>query len=220
MDLERYFDGRLKQANQDYVNFIDDVDFDDFDADNMLNAGGVITPQTSQAIVISVENTTTAAVSSVDIFGSYAVFSSYLVSGIDITSGVSGIAYRTILEQIKTCPIEVGSMYIYSTTAGQILETLKVVKTDINGNDASRLLTPLIAPNNYQTTATIINDSFTIDGGTKIRINSMLASATLKLYFFPSAKFNPAMQLVTGKTVRPYKRPTNLLQQDVVKLVR
>jgi hypothetical protein len=77
----------------------------------------------------------------------------------------------------------------------------------VNGNVASKVLTPTIDPYQYQTDKVAFKFEYRIDGFTNLVISSILASATLKIYFYPSETVAISRALAGRKAVQDYGNP-------------
>ena len=95
------------------------------------------------------------------------------------------ITYTEFLYQSMNKPFTVGLTYLQSATSSQVLETITVTQKDVNGNVASKVLTPTIDPYQFQTDKVAFKFEYRIDGFTNLIISSILATATLKIYFYP-----------------------------------
>lgn len=208
-NIGKYLADARANANENFSNmsggFVDDANFtgDDFFG---ANGGGVSAP-TSQPYIITVTSTSGSAVSNFAVLGSYEFINNagftaggdLVIGSITISSGISGVTYREMLYQFMQNPYSVGLTYLQSATANQVLETLAVNTRDANGNEAQKTLVPTIDPYQQQSTIIAMRYGYRIDGFTKIKISSVLANATLKLYFYPSDNIN----LARGLSGRP-----------------
>jgi hypothetical protein len=216
-NLENYFNDARNFANERFYSadgFDDDFSFADEDygfADDYSNAdGGMGAAPTSQPYIVSVANASTAAVANVTLLGAYSVLgvSNYgNATTITITMGISGINYQEFLYQSMNKPFSVGLTYMQSTTSNQVLETLTVTQKDVNGNVSSKVLVPTIDPYQQQTNIVAFKFEYRIDGFTSIIISSMLGSATLKLYFYPSETVSTSRALAGRKAVQNLGNP-------------
>lgn len=226
-NIGKYLADARANANENFSNmsggFLDDANFtgDDFFG---ANGGGVSAP-TSQPYIITVTSTSGSAVSNFAVLGSYefinnAGFSAggdLVIGSITISSGISGVTYREMLYQFMQNPYSVGLTYLQSATANQVLETLAVNTRDANGNEAQKTLVPTIDPYQQQSTIIAMRYGYRIDGFTKIKISSVLANATLKLYFYPSDNINLARGL-SGRPVSEAFGNPGIVKAQTIKL--
>ena len=226
-NIGKYLADARANANENFSNmtggFVDDANFtgDDFFG---ANGGGVSAP-TSQPYIIQVTSTSGSAVSNFAVLGSYefinnAGFSAagdLVIGSITISSGISGVTYREMLYQFMQNPYSVGLTYLQSATANQVLETLAVNTRDANGNEAQKTLVPTIDPYQQQSTIIAMRYGYRIDGFTKIKISSVLANATLKLYFYPSDNINLARGL-SGRPVSEAFGNPGIVKAQTIKL--
>ena len=226
-NIRKYLADARAEANENFSNmsggFVDDTNFtgDDFFG---ANGGGVSAP-TSQPYIITVTSTSGTAVANFNVLGSYefinnAGFSAggdLVIGSITIASGISGVTYREMLYQFMQNPYSVGLTYLQSATANQVLETLAVNTRDANGNEAQKTLVPTIDPYQQQSTIIAMRYGYRIDGFTKIKISSVLANATLKLYFYPSDNINLARGL-SGRPVSEAFGNPGIVKAQTIKL--
>jgi len=226
-NIRKYLADARAEANENFSNmsggFVDDTNFtgDDFFG---ANGGGVSAP-TSQPYIITVTSTSGTAVSNFNVLGSYefinnAGFSAggdLVIGSITIASGISGVTYREMLYQFMQNPFSVGLTYLQSATANQVLETLAVNTRDANGNEAQKTLVPTIDPYQQQSTIIAMRYGYRIDGFTKIKISSVLANATLKLYFYPSDNINLARGLAGRPVSEAFGNP-GIVKAQTIKL--
>jgi hypothetical protein len=226
-NIGKYLADARANANENFSNmsggFVDDANFtgDDFFG---ANGGGVSAP-TSQPYIITVTSTSGSAVSNFAVLGSYEFINNagftaggdLVIGSITISSGISGVTYREMLYQFMQNPYSVGLTYLQSATANQVLETLAVNTRDANGNEAQKTLVPTIDPYQQQSTIIAMRYGYRIDGFTKIKISSVLANATLKLYFYPSDNINLARGL-SGRPVSEAFGNPGIVKAQTIKL--
>lgn len=228
-NIRKYLADAKANANESFSNmsggFIDDTNFtgdDFFRADG--NGGGVSAP-TSQPYIITVTSTSGSAVSNFAVLGSYEFINNagftaggnLVIGSITISSGISGVNYREMLYQFMQNPYSVGLTYLQSATANQILETLAINTRDANGNTAQKTLVPTIDPYQQQSTIIAMRYGYRIDGFTKVIISSILANATLKLYFYPSDNINLARGLAGRPVSESFGNP-GIVKAQTIKL--
>lgn len=226
MSIRKYLADAQKNAHENYLNadgfFDDDLSFtagEDFmnqDASPM----GASAPA-SQPYIITITNTGTAS-ANFDVLGSFeklgsATFTSgNLVDGdVTISSGIPNVTYQQMLYQFQTTPFSVGLTYIQSTNGSQLLEVISVNTRDANGNLAQKPLTPVVDPYQQQTTVLAMRQGYRIDGYTKLIIATVLASATVKLYLYPSDNINVARGLAGRSANREFSSPGIVKAQPV-----
>lgn len=216
--FEKYFDEVRNFANNNFNSFDgtfefadEDYGFSDYDAAD--GVGGTMDAPTSQPYIVNVRNTnTTTAISNVTILGAYSFIGTTApaygnTTGISITMGIANITYTEFLYQSMNKPFTVGLTYLQSGDASQVLETITVTQKDVNGNVASKVLTPTIDPYQYQTDKVAFKFEYRIDGFTNLVISSILANATLKIYFYPSETVAISRALAGRKAVQDYGNP-------------
>jgi hypothetical protein len=224
-NIGKYLADARANANENFSNmsggFVDDANFtgDDFFG---ANGGGVSAP-TSQPYIITVTSTSGSAVSNFAVLGSYEFINNagftaggdLVIGSITISSGISGVTYREMLYQFMQNPYSVGLTYLQSATANQVLETLAVNTRDANGNEAQKTLVPTIDPYQQQSTIIALRYGYRIDGFTKIKISSVLANATVKLYFYPSDNINLARGLAGRPVSEAFGNPGIVKAQTI-----
>jgi hypothetical protein len=215
--FEKYFDEVRNFANNNFNSFdgtfeFSDEDYGFSDYDSADGVGGSMDAPTSQPYIINVANTTASAIQNVTILGAFSFIGTASpaygnTSGISITMGIANITYTEFLYQSMNKPFTVGLTYLQSGDASQVLETITVTQKDVNGNVASKVLTPTIDPYQYQTDKVAFKFEYRIDGFTNLVISSILADATLKIYFYPSETVAISRALAGRKAVQDYGNP-------------
>jgi len=218
--FEKYFDEVRDFANNNFQSFDGNFEFsnDDYgfsDYDNADALGGTAAAPTSQPYIVNVQNTnTTSAISNVTILGAYTFigtaspqFGNTTTFGISISMGIANISYSEFLYQSMNKPFTVGLTYLSSASSAQVLETLTVTQKDVNGNVASKVLTPTIDPYQFQQDKVAFKFEYRIDGFTSMIISSVLAGSTLKLYFYPSETVAVSRALAGRRAVQDYGNP-------------
>jgi len=216
--FEKYFNEVRENASNDFLSFDGAFEFsnDDYgftDYDNADGIGGTMSAPTSQPYIVNVQNTNTStAINNVTILGAYSNIGQTApaygnTTGISITMGIANITYTEFLYQSMNKPFSVGLTYLSSATAAQVLETLTVTQKDVNGNVASKVLTPTIDPYQYQNDKVAFKFEYRIDGFTNMVISSVLAATTLKIYFYPSETVATSRALAGRRAVQGYGNP-------------
>jgi len=216
--FEKYFNEVRENASNDFLSFDGAFEFsnDDYgftDYDNADGIGGTMSAPTSQPYIVNVQNTNTStAINNVTILGAYSNIGQTApaygnTTGISITMGIANITYTEFLYQSMNKPFSVGLTYLSSATAAQVLETLTVTQKDVNGNVASKVLTPTIDPYQYQNDKVAFKFEYRIDGFTNMVISSVLAATTLKIYFYPSETVATSRALAGRRAVQEYGNP-------------
>lgn len=218
----RYFvEAKENVKDEKYLNlngFADD--FEGFD-DEMLNADATPAEKaaTSQPYIINIENTSTADVSSVKVLGAnqnlVGVDNYGNAATIDITMGMSDVTYADFLFQTQTQPFTVGLTYLSSSNTSQILETFILQHKDANGNLTRKTIVPIYDPYQQVTTVIPVKQIYSVDGNTMFTFNQILASATLKLYIFPTGKINIRRGLANMPVEQAFGNPGIIKDQKV-----
>ena len=217
MSFEKYFNEVRNFANENFHSFDGAFEFsnDDYgfsDYDNADGLGGTVDAPTSQPYIVNVANTTASAINNVTLLGAYTFIGTTApaygnTSGISITMGIANITYTEFLYQSMNKPFTVGLTYMTSATSAQVLETITITQKDVNGNVASKVLTPTIDPYQYQNDKIAFKFEYRIDGFTNLVVSSILATSTLKLYFYPSETVAISRALAGRRAVQDYGNP-------------
>ena len=216
--FEKYFNEVRENASNDFLSFDGAFEFSNdgygfSDYNNADGIGGTMSAPTSQPYIVNVQNTNTStAISNVTILGAYSNIGQTApaygnTTGISITMGIANITYTEFLYQSMNKPFSVGLTYLSSATAAQVLETLTITQKDVNGNVASKVLTPTIDPYQYQNDKVAFKFEYRIDGFTNMVISSVLAATTLKIYFYPSETVATSRALAGRRAVQEYGNP-------------
>jgi len=217
MSFEKYFNEVRNFANENFHSFDGAFEFsnDDYgfsDYNNADGIGGTTDAPTSQPYIVNVANTTASAINNVTLLGAYTFIGTTApaygnTSGISITMGIANITYTEFLYQSMNKPFTVGLTYMTSASSAQVLETITITQKDVNGNVASKVLTPTIDPYQFQNDKIAFKFEYRIDGFTNLVVSSILALSTLKLYFFPSETVAISRALAGRRAVQDYGNP-------------
>ena len=199
MKMSKY----LQDANE-MTNYAGDSEFLGIDGSGGSSAG--LGGSTSQPYILSVANSTTAAVGSVKLFNAYGNLQATNqgnVAAITISMGISGLTYLEMLYQSMNKPFTIGLTYLSSANASQVLETLKISQKDINGNESQKTVAPTIGPYQQQEFVTI---------------SQILGSATLSMYLYPAENVAAGRALTGGQVVKGFSNP-DVVKRDQVQVV-
>lgn len=227
MSIKKYLSDAQNRAHESFANadgfFDDDLSFtagEDFFNQDGGSMGAPSAP-TSQPYIITLTNTG-AAVSNFEVLGSYeyinnAGFSagSLTIGSVTISSAIPNVTYQQMLYQFMVSPYSTGLTYIQSATANQVLETISVNTKDANGNIAQKVFVPTVDPYQFQSTIIAMKYGYRIDGYTKLIVATILANATVKLYFYPADNINLARGLAGRPVSREYGSPGIVKAQSI-----
>jgi hypothetical protein len=221
--IQKYLQAANRSVNEQFIGvdgFADETYFtgaeDFFGADAAAPAAAPVGAgmMRSQPYIITVSNASNAAVN-VDVFGAYvylnnAGFSagSLTVNNVTITSNLSNTTYYNLLNQSSVSPFTIGSTLISSVngTTSQVLQPITLTTQDANGNQAVKILTPVIDPYQLQSGVIELKQAFRIDGFTKLTFQ-MFASSSVQLQFYPSDNINIARGLGGNPVSKQYGSP-------------
>jgi hypothetical protein len=221
--IQRYLQMANRSVNEQFIGidgFIDD-DMYFTASDNFFSAEGDSMPMAqapslmrSQPYILTVSNASNAAVT-IDIFGAYiylnnAGFSngSLTVSNVTITSNLSNVTYYNLLNQSSYSPFTIGNTLINSVngTASQVLQPITLTTQDANGNQAVKILTPVVDPYQNQSGIVDLKQPFRIDGFTKLSLQ-IFPSSSVQFQFYPSDTINVARGLGGNPVSKQYGSP-------------
>ena len=224
--IQRYLQMANRSVNEQFVGVDGFIDDDMYFAGDMNNwwAGADAAPEAapvaapsvmrSQPYIITVSNASNAAVT-VDVFGAYiylnnAGFSggSLTVNNVTITSNLSNVTYYNLLNQSSFSPFTIGSTLISAVngTTSQVLQPITLTTQDANGNQAVKILTPVVDPYQNQSGIVDLKQPFRIDGFTKLTF-SIFASTSVQFQFYPSDTINVARGLGGNPVSKQYGSP-------------
>ena len=222
--IQKYLQQANRSVNEQFIGvdgFADETYFTGSDDFFSADAAPAVAPQMasagmmrSQPYIITVSNASNAAVS-VDVFGAYiylnnAGFSagSLTVNNVTITSNLSNTTYFNLLNQSSVSPFTIGSTLISSVngTTSQVLQPITLTTQDANGNQAVKILTPVIDPYQQQSGVIELKQPFRIDGFTKLTFQ-MFASTSVQFQFYPSDNINIARGLGGNPVSKQYGSP-------------
>jgi hypothetical protein len=153
---------------------------------------------------IQVQNTTTNALTSVDILGSFqytpqsSLFTggNYVSGGVTISTIFSTINYQQFLTSSATQQFKVGAIHVLVTAGAsanaQAFDVLTVTTQSQSGATQSIPVKQLLSPNQYQSGVAQNYINFIVDGFTKITLANLYASTTVQYSFFPQLTQNPS----------------------------
>jgi hypothetical protein len=152
-----------------------------------------VSKQQGLPYIICVENLTTKAVRSVELFGSYNFLSTNLFDkdynlfnrGVKISSNIPNVNYKEILYGLSMDKFKVGLTYIMTTNQKQIFHQLKVVNKMICGNLSENTLIVSKDPYQHQCNTLCVKSNYKIDGLTTLVIPILEPKATVHYYFYP-----------------------------------
>ena len=168
----------------------------------------------SQPYIITVSNASNAAVT-VDVFGAYIYLNSANFSSgsltennVTISSNLSNVTYYNLLNQSSFSPFTIGSTLISAVngTTSQVLQPITLTTQDANGNQAVKILTPVIDPYQNQSGIVDLKQPFRVDGFTKLTF-SIFATTSVQFQFYPSDTINIARGLGGNPVSKQYGSP-------------
>lgn len=216
MKMSKYFADARAAANENF-NSMNGSDYLNANGGSSAGLGGA----TSQPYILSIANSTTAAVANVLVGGAYTNLQATNfgnAAAITISMGISSLTYGEFLYQSMNKPFVVGATYLSSANASQVLETLTIAQKDINGNESSKVIVPTIDPYQQQTDKVVIAFNWKFDGFTQVTIASILGSATLKMYLYPAENVSTGRALTGGSVVRGFSNP-DIVKKDKVEIL-
>jgi hypothetical protein len=222
--IQKYLQMANRSVNEQFIGvdgFIDDDMYFAGDMQNWFAAEGdamaapvASAPMRSQPYILTVSNASNAAVT-IDVFGAYIYLNnigftngSLTVSNVTITSNLSNVTYYNLLNQSSFSPFTIGNTLISSVngTASQVLQPITLTTQDANGNQAVKILTPVVDPYQNQSGIVDLKQPFRIDGFTKLTF-SIFASSSVQFQFYPSDTINIARGLGNNPVSKQYGSP-------------
>jgi hypothetical protein len=222
--IQKYLQAANRSVNEQFIGvdgFADETYFTG--AEDFFGADAAAAPamapaaagmMRSQPYIITVSNASNAAVN-VDIFGAYIYLNntgftagSLTVNNVTITSNLSNTTYFNLLNQSSVSPFTIGSTLISSVngTTSQVLQPITLTTQDANGNQAVKILTPVIDPYQLQSGVIELKQAFRIDGFTKLTLQ-MFASSSVQFQFYPADNINIARGLGGNPVSKQYGSP-------------
>lgn len=152
--------------------------------------------------VINVTNTTTETVKNFEVLGALTYLykpgwagGSLTVNGVRISSGMGGeVSYQSLLGRSAILPFKAGRMYIMSLAGpkAQILQPFNVVVGNANGDEARRIVIPVISPMQMLDSLVEVQRGFCVDGYTKLVFSKILPSASFQFQLYPGEVIDSA----------------------------
>jgi hypothetical protein len=139
--------------------------------------------------IIELTNNSGTDISDLTLFQAYKTMNEVnfgLPLSVSITMGVADVTYKQLLFQSMIGPFRVSKIYISSESKAQLSQTFIVQSFDSNGNSLGNSKVPTIDP--YQQQSAInFQDSYNIDGFTRILLHTLLANQSVSFYIYPSS---------------------------------
>jgi len=133
-----------------------------------------------------------------------------------ISSQVSGVTYRQFLYQSMNNPFNVGLTYVKDTNSGNDASSpFSLTTKDASGNIATRNMTNVVDPYQFQTTVIANRYPFAIDGYTGLVFSQLTGVNSMFIYFYPSDNINSARALVGRPVSRGYANPQVIKSQPI-----
>jgi hypothetical protein len=221
--IQNYIRNANRSANEQFIGVDGFVDDDMYftGSEGFFGADGDSAPamaspsvMRSQPYIITVSNASASAVT-IDVFGAYiylnnAGFSNgtLTVSNVTLTSNLSNVTYYNLLNQSSVSPFTIGSTLISSVNGQttQVLQPITLSTFDANGNQAVKILTPVIDPYQQQSGVIELKQPYRIDGFTKLTF-TVFASTSVQFQFYPADTINIARGLAGNPVSRQYGSP-------------
>jgi hypothetical protein len=223
--IQRYLQNANRSVNEQFIGvdgFIDDDMYFAGDMSNWFAAEGEAAPMAaaapslmrSQPYILTVSNASGVA-QNIDLFGAYIYLNNagftngqLTVSNITITSNLSNVTYYNLLNQSAYSPFTIGSTLINSVNgvSSQVLQPITLTTQDANGNQAVKILTPVVDPYQNQSGIVDLKQPFRIDGFTKLTFQ-IYAQTSVQFQFYPSDTINIARGLGGNPVSKQYGSP-------------
>lgn len=183
---------------------------------NGAGAGPGAPVKKSRPYIVIVSSASGAAVTDFEILGAndyvnnsgFTAAGNLVIGSVTIYSGIPSISYRYFLYQTQQSPFTVGQTYIScSSPTAQVQQAFTVITTDSNGIKVEIPIVPAIDPYQQQDGVIVNEDEYSVDGGTKLKIASLLATAVVTFRFYPSSNVNIGRELANQGSVSAYGNP-------------
>jgi hypothetical protein len=112
------------------------------------------------------------------------------------------------LNQSSISPFTIGATLISSVsgTVSQVLTPITLSTQDANGNQAVKILTPVIDPYQQQSGVIELKQPYRIDGFTKLSF-TIFANTSVQFQYYPADTINIARGLAGNPVSRQYGSP-------------
>jgi len=178
-------------------------------ADILATNPNLVNARVSDPVILSLNNTTAAAITNVTMFNATAGIGSFnngVNAGVVATYGYAGISYAQFLQWMIARSFHVGAWQAITTTDAQALQTFNVSTTDMFGNSIGKAIVPRIDPTWNKTGNVYQKDTFSINNTTVITLASLGAGLTVTYYFYPDLMESAGGQWVS-KDIQSAIRP-------------
>jgi len=213
---KNYFNSEIRKANEEYMNVEGFMEFSDegenFAGQEDMNAAGHAHKAhhpVADPIIMSIANTTTNNITSLEILYASRRLASNATAGVDFESGIPNITYTQMLNSIIFSPFTVGLTRLISPTTNpaQIQAVFTIATYTMSGAFAGKPQIPIYDSYQYQQGQIDIHSPYMLNGNTSFLLSTLYASNTLVVQFWPSAMVNQLGTLGKGQNVRNYARP-------------
>jgi hypothetical protein len=190
--------------------------WDNADGNDSMYADAVDMSQ-SQPYIFTIVNTTTDAVSSVEVLNAAVRQGLSGYAGLTYTNGYANLTYQNVLAAIASGKgFEAGLvklLYSHATEATAIANTSEVITVTtnaMNGNQVVKTFVPILDDYQQIKTQVTLRYSFLVDGLVSLKINSLSGSCTVKVMIFPKAVVNQFKQIKGQNPVTALGRPKSV----------
>jgi hypothetical protein len=214
-DKMSYFKRQIDQSNQNFMgadgwesaNAWNSASgrHQSFDGQELLNATGNTTNE-SQPYIITVVNTTTVAVSNVEILYAIPRQSAPTTAGVTYTYNSGGLTYQSFLQSIAAGEtFGVGALkLIYSnassssTAIANVSSPITITTYSLAGNQAVRPLTPVLDDYQQVQNQVTIRQQFMVTGLVSMILGTLYGSTTVQIFIYPLTKVNRFSEIQGG----------------------
>lgn len=194
-----YFSEQLNAANENFLG-ADGWGADGWkstDAQEYVQADAVAVNAQSKPFIFSIVNTTTAAVSSVEIMDANLRQGLSGYTGLTYTNGYANMTYQQVLASIASgMGFEAGLVkLIYShateaTAIANVTEVLTLTTNSMSGSVATETFVPILDDYQQIKTQVTVRHAFLVTGLVSLKINQLLGSTTVKVMIWPKSVIN------------------------------
>lgn len=195
----------IANGNEEKAMFVGGEDL----SNDFLMASGTVASRSTEPYVLNINNagvgTETAIIFGRNRFVGQANFGSG--ANITITMGVTAVPYEQMLQQSASEPFEIVKIRLSSTSTTQLDQSMTIVVTDANGQEARTPLTisSYLSPEQFQDSLRDLDVRYQVDGNFHMEY-PILAGQAVVMSVYIDAKVNISKPLVNRGAITEFSK--------------
>jgi len=185
-------------------------DFHSFDSNEVYATGDqwaadaatAGTSNPSQPFIVTLTNGTGSAIANVsflDAINSIGAVNDGVTTGVTATYDIPGKNYEQFLRYLQSAPALIGQVTTASDTASNLRQSFKITTYNMQGDDFSKTIFPILNTFQNITTQVDTNVEFYLNASTQVILTSLAAGSSITFYFYPKAVASTVAAINTGR---------------------